>query len=422
MTVSTTRMRRVLAAGAVLALGASVLAGCSADGKETVRFAFSKREAFEIVREMVSTYNAQSDDVRVILDTSGVDTTSAGFVRGNPPDISLANYNMETSRFVERCALTDLSDTEAAQTIREDLSVLMDQYGSCEDRTSALPYSIMASSVVYNMDIFEEVGVEVPTTWDELIEVCETLADADVTPFYGTFKDPWTIGQGWYDYAVGGSIDVVGFYEALDEEGTEVGPDSEVSFEKDHLEPVERMMELASTYTNPDAGSIGYNDGNTAFVNGDAAMYLQGPWAISELLRAEDPPRIGTFPLPMTDDPDDLKVRVNVDLAAWIPVDSRHQEAARDFLEFLFLPENIEAYNESQLGFTPTEDAPPPSQPEVEGMVPFYEDGRYYQGPSVLVPQTIPFFNYTQAIALGDDPAQVLRTIDADWARLAFRQ
>lgn len=414
--------RRILAGGSALILGAALLAGCSSDGKETVRFAFSKREAFDIVREMVSTFNAQSDDVRVILDTSGVDATSAGFVRGNPPDIALANYNMETARFVERCALTDLSDTDAAATIREDLEVLMDQYGVCDGRTSALPYSIMASSVVYNVDLFEEVGVEVPTTWDELIAVCDTLMEAGVTPFYGTFKDPWTVGQGWYDYAVGGSLDVLEFYEALEEEGADLGPDSPVSFEKDHLAPVEQMMQLASTYTNPDAGSVGYNDGNTAFVGGEAAMYMQGPWAISELLRADAPPRIGTFPLPMTDDPADLKVRVNVDLAAWIPADSRHQEAAREFLEFLYLPENIQAYNESQLGFTPTVDAPPPSQPEVEGMVAFYDAGAVYQGPSVLVPQTIPFFNYTQAMVLGSDPAQVLRTIDADWARLAFRQ
>ena len=406
----------------MLILGAALLAGCSSDGRETVRFAFSKREAFDIVREMVSTFNAQSDDVRVILDTSGVDATSAGFVRGNPPDIALANYNMETSRFVERCALTDLSDTDAAATIREDLEVLMDQYGECDGRTSALPYSIMASSVVYNVDLFEQAGVEVPTTWEELIAVCDQLMDAGITPFFGTFKDPWTVGQGWYDYAVGGSIDVLDFYERIEEEGAELGPESEVSFEKVHLEPVERMIELAADYANPDAGSIGYNDGNTAFVNGEAAMYLQGPWAISEILRAEEAPRIGTFPLPMTDDPADLKVRVNVDLAAWIPVDSRHQEAAREFLEFLYLPENIQAYNESQLGFTPTVDAPPPSQPEVEGMVAFYDAGQVYQGPSVLVPQTIPFFNYTQAMVLGSAPARNLRTIDADWARLAYRQ
>jgi raffinose/stachyose/melibiose transport system substrate-binding protein len=39
----------------------------------------------------------------------------------------------------------------------------------------------------------------------------------------------------------------------------------------------------------------------------------------------------------------------------------------------------------------------------------------------VLIPKTIPVFNYAQSIALGADPAKTLSTLDADWARLAFR-
>ena len=35
---------------------------------------------------------------------------------------------------------------------------------------------------------------------------------------------------------------------------------------------------------------------------------------------------------PMTDNPDERKVRVNIDLAAWIPEDSTHKDAARTFL------------------------------------------------------------------------------------------
>ena len=54
-------------------------------------------------------------------------------------------------------------------------------------------------------------------------------------------------------------------------------------------------------------------------------------------------------------------------------------------------------------------------------MIPFIDAGEIYQGPSVLVPKTIPVFNYAQAIALGGDAGQYLATMDADWARLAFR-
>ncbi|QKJ21319.1 ABC transporter substrate-binding protein [Microbacterium hominis] len=421
MSLRTTRAWRGFAACTALVLAGSALAGCSADGRETVRFTFSKREAIEFMTAVVDEYNAAQDDVRVEIDTSGVDVVSASFVRGNPPDLMLANYNYEIARFVQRCALTDLSGTDAAAAVRDDLQPLMDQYGTCEGRVSALPYSVMAASVIYNKEIFDELGLEVPQTWSELIEVCEQLEAAGVTPFYATFKDDWTVGQGWYDYSVGGSLDVLSFFDELAAEGVDVGPDSAVSFEEDFAEPTDRMVELSSTYVNDDAPSRGYGDGNLAFANGEAGMYLQGPWAFGEIAKTAPDLELGTFPLPMTEDPGDLAVRVNMDLAAMIPEGSRHQEAARDFLEFLYLPENIEAYNTSQLGFAPTTDAAPPDDPRIAGMIPYYDSGAVYQGPSVLVPRTMPIFNYSQAIVLGADADATLRTMDADWARIAFR-
>lgn len=422
MSVKTPRPARLVAGAAALALVGAALTGCStAGGTETIRFTFSKREAIEFMTELVAQYNASQDEVRVEIDTSGVDVVSASFVRGNPPDIMLANYNYEIARFVQRCALTDLSGTEAASMIRDDLQPLMEQYGSCDGRTSALPYSVMAASVIYNKEIFEQQGLEVPQTWDELIAVCDQLKEAGIDPFYATFKDDWTVAQGWYDYTAGGSVDVIDFFDTLAEEGTAVGPDSEASFENDFAEPMDRMMTLASEYTNADAASRAYGDGNLAFGKGEAAMYLQGPWAFSEIEKTAPDLDLGTFPLPMTDDPADLGVRVNMDLAAMIPEGSQHQEAARDFLEYLFIPEHIEEYNASQLGFTPTKDAPAPDDPRIEGMVEYYDNGQIYQGPSVLVPRTLPVFNYAQAMVLGASTTSTLRTMDADWARIAFR-
>lgn len=422
MSSTHSRLRRGAAALAVLSIGGALLAGCSADGRETLRFTFSKREALPFMQDVVQKYNASQDRVTVEMDTSGVDVVSASFVRGNPPDIMLANYNYEVARFVQRCALSDLSGTDAAATVREDLQPLMEQYGTCEGRTSALPYSVMASSVIYNTQIFEENGLEVPTTWDELIAVCDALEEAGVTPFYGTFKDDWTVAQGWYDYAIGGSVDVIDFFDRLAAQGADVDSSSEVSFEKTFTEPVEKVLQLATEYTNPDADSRAYGDGNLAFGEGEAAMYLQGPWAFSEIAKTAPDAPLGTFPLPMTDDPDDLAIRVNMDLAAMIPDASTKKDAARDFLEYLYQPEIIEAYNESQLGFAPTTDAAPPQDPRIEGMQSFYDEGRIYQGPSVLVPKTIPVFAYAQAMLFGQDPARTFATMDSDWSRLAFRQ
>lgn len=418
-----TRKKRMAALGLGLALLAGLLTGCGGDsGKETIRFTFSKREAIGFMTKLVADYNASQNHTEVVLDTSGVDVVSASFVRGNPPDIALANYNMETSRFVQRGVLSDLSDTEAASRVREDLQPLMDQYGSYPGRTSALPYSVMASSVIYNKEIFAANNIEVPRTWSELIAACDKLKAAGVTPFYATWKDDWTIAQGWFDYSVGGQLDTLGFFDKLASEGTAVGAESEASFQKDFHQPVEKMLTLAKNYVNKDAASRAYGDGNLAFSQGKAAMYLQGPWAFSEVAKTAPDLKLGTFPLPMTENPEDLRVRVNVDLAAWIPEASKHKDAAHEFLEYLYRPEVIEAYNASQLGFTPTKDASGAPDPRVEGMAGYYNNAQVYQGPSVLVPKTIPIMNYTQALVFGADATSTLRTLDADWARLAFRQ
>ena len=416
------RKTRALAAGLALLLAGGALAGCSASGgRETIRFAFAKPEAIPYMRELVQEYNSSQDQVTVVLDTAGIDAVSAGFVRGDPPDIALNNYNQETARFIQRCAMSDLSDTAAAQSVRDDLTPFMDQFGVCPGRTSALPYSVMGAAVIYNKEIFEQNDLDVPTTWDELIEVCETLEAAGITPFYATFADNWTIGQGWYDYTVGGMLDTVEFFDELAEEGVDVGPNSAVSFQKDQAEPVDKMLEL-SQFVNSDASSRTYGDGNTAMAAGEAAMYLQGPWAFGEIAKAAPDLELGMFPLPVTDDPDDLKARINMDLAAWIPEASRHQEAARAFLEYLYQPEVIQAYNESQLGFTPTTDAPPVSDERILGLQEYIDAGEMYQGSTQLVPRAIPIMNYVQAIMLGSDPQRILSNIDADYARLAFRQ
>jgi raffinose/stachyose/melibiose transport system substrate-binding protein len=223
-----------------------------------------------------------------------------------------------------------------------------------------------------------------------------------------------------FDYALGGLIDVPEFFAAVTELGADVGPDSPRSFQRDFLAPMERMRELVP-FHQEDAASRAYGDGNLAFARGEAAMYLQGPWVFGELAKTDPDLQLGTFPLPMTDDPDDRKVRVNLDLALWIPEGSRNQEAARDFVAFLMRPEQMDAFNAQFLGFGTTTDASPVTDERILGMQEFYDDGRFYLGPSQLVPLAIPLANHVQSMVLGADLRSTLASVDADWARLAFR-
>lgn len=228
------------------------------------------------------------------------------------------------------------------------------------------------------------------------------------------------MSQGLFDYTVGGSVDVASLFNDLKSLGADVGPSSSVSFEKMLADPMKRMVEVAA-YLNLDADSRGYGDGNLAFGNGEAAMYFQGPWALNEIAKTAPTLSVGAFPLPMTEDPADRKIRVNVDLALWIPEASKKKAAAREFLAYLMQPEIINAYNAANNAFGVTTDAPPVTHPTLVDLQPFYDDAAFSLGASQLVPQSIPLQNYAQGMALGADTTSTLRTLDADWARLAFR-
>lgn len=405
------------AAAGALALG---IAGCGSGG-QTPRLSFhqSKPEAIPYFSELLSEFNDKHQgSIRAVHDTSS--GLSAGFARGNPPDLGCLNYNYEMVHFQERGALLDLADLVDEFRIAPSIQDLVEQYPTYPGRTSVVPYSMMAAAVLYNEEIFAEHDLEVPTTFGEFIEVCETLQDAGVTPLYSTYGDPWTIAQGIVDYSIGGAIDVAAFFDGLRELGPDAGPDAAVSFSKDFREPMEKMLRI-SAFSQPGAASRFYGDGNLAFARGQAAMYFQGPWALTEITVANPDASIGIFPLPMTEDPEDLRVRVNLDLALWIPEASQHHEAARELVEFLMEPNVADPYNEANLAFGVREDSPAVTDPRLQNLQSYVDRAAFYQGVSKAIPLTIPFENYSQAIVTGQSLEATLRTLDVDWSRLARR-
>jgi len=411
-----TSRRGLLAAGGALA--ATGLAGCGASGRKDVTFYQSKREIFDHIKTLLAELDAAQPQYRYVHDVAS--NLSAGFARRNPPDVALQNYNLEMSRFRERGGLSDLSDMEEASRIRDDIKDLADWYPPYPGRTSVLPWSVAGAAVIYNRAIFDEHGLSVPTTWSEFTALCTELQDAGVTPIYGTFADAWTLNQGMFDYTLGGMIDVRTFYEQVTEIGEEVGPGAEHSFSKDWQEPIARMLELLPFHQD-DAPARTYNEGNTAMANGEAAMLLQGPWALPEIAKAETGAEMGMFPLPVTEDPADLKIRVNIDLALWIPEAADQPEGARELVKFFMQPEVQDTYNVDFLYLGTTKDAPPATDPRIVEMQSYYDEARYYMGASQFIPNTIPWANYLQAIVFGEKPETMLARLDSDWASLAYR-
>ncbi len=399
-----------------------LLAGCSSSGGATsIVFEETKPEVVPYFNNLVAKFNATHQGIVVTHDSTS--SLIADFVRGDPPAIDCDNYNLTTSIFVARGVLADLASLPQAQTIDPNIQALVSQYASYHGETSVLPYSVAAEGVIYNVDLFDKVGVSsVPTTYAEFLAVCEKFKSAGITPIYQTYGDTWTTQQGLFDYTTGGMIDVAAFYRQLNAQGTNIGPDSPVSFEKDFTAACQRMLSM-TPYFNRDPITEGYANGNTAFAAGQAGMYMQGPWAVGEVLAINPKVKMGTFALPVTDDASQTKCRVNLDLAIWLPRSQApaQRAAALQFLDYLMQPSVMNAYNQTNLAFSPIKNAPPQTSPIVSGLNSYVSSGRFYQGAGTYVPITIPVGNYIQEMMLTGDVSAFTSSMDGAFKRLAIR-
>ncbi|GAA3341264.1 extracellular solute-binding protein [Curtobacterium pusillum] len=417
--------RRGFLAGAAggVALSTMALAGCAAPrptagGAMTIRFYEQKQEVIAYFDDLLRKFERQHAGVSVVHDSTGA--IAPQFVRGEPADVGCFNDNLELARYISRGVLRDLGDLPSAKRIRPSIDGLTNQYATYPGRTSVLPYSLAAAGVIYNKRIFADHGLPVPTTWDDFVEVCRTLQKAGITPVYATDRDTWTLWQGLFDYSVGSLVDTGSFFRKMKALGTDVGPDSEVSFEKDFAVPMERAKTISSFF-NPDHATRAYADGNLAFGQGKAAMYLQGPWALGQIALVDEKLEVGTFALPVTNDPDDRQARVNIDLGLWIPTATQHLDEAEDLVEFLMQPEVIEAYNRDNLAYSTTKDARPQQDERLAGLQRYVDDAAFYQGAGTFIPTSIPLGNYLQSAIRSGDFTSMLQRLDSDWRRLAGR-
>ena len=419
------RRSLIRAAGLAGAAALIPLTGCTAaggpqNGVTTLRFMQNKPEVVAYFNQVIKDFEALNPDIHVVQDFNEGNFVPS-LVRNDPPDIVTRGFATETAEFVRKGIFADLSDLPVARTVDPKFQELVNSWGQYKGHeTSALPFSVAAAGVIYNRSLFAAHGVAVPATWDAFVAACETFKAAGITPIYGTFKDAWTLRQGAFDYVTGGMLDVGAFFKDLMAKGARISEHAPESFSNHYASSLPKILQLAS-FSQNGAASKNYADGNAAFAKGQAAMYLQGPWALSQLVQANKDIQLGTFPLPVTNNPDETKVRVNVDMALSITRNTPNRAAAERFLNYLLEPSVVNTYNEKNAAFSPLMNAPAVSNPHLSGVAAHVGEGRYYQGAGTYFPPSIPMNNYIQSFIYNKNGEQFLSTVDAEWRRVAER-
>ncbi|MCF7941435.1 MAG: extracellular solute-binding protein [Spirochaetia bacterium] len=288
----------------------------------------------------------------------------------------------------------------------------------------------------YNKQIFEEVGVSEPKTWDELVSVSEKLAAAGYQPLAvaGDYNSFWATQMGWlaqiyYDQAYRSTVehfrsqpgdfnydpevDASFVYDPTDPWNDDNGKFSlnkvraalavqngDISANSPGLRAVwENMKKVFPKYAGGDA-FFGTKDALPLFYQGKAAMLVDGGWRIANFKRDMDkltaggsiesadgsevagvkPFDLGNFTPPSMVGPEfeapARSIEVAVGFVAGVKKDQAQNELLVDFLMYFSSPEGFGKYMEGLL----EDDGTPNGPPLVYGVelpaeyAPLYED------------------------------------------------
>ncbi|MCS3444124.1 ABC transporter substrate-binding protein [Microbacterium phyllosphaerae] len=406
------------ALGTVVALG-----GCASstdDGITTLSFFQFKGEALEDFNEIIADFEAENPDIRVVQNQVADSETLIRtlLVKDKAPDVITLNANGGFGDLAQAGVFYDFSDEPVLETINPAVQEILAELGTKQGEVNGLGYVNNANGVIYNQDIFEEQGLEVPETWDEFIAVCDALEAAGITPFYGTLADSWTGMPSWN--ALGAYASQDGFFDDMRAEGEDVGADSAVSFEKDFPEVMAQQAELFSYMQEGYRGRT-YDDGNAAFARGESAMLLQGIWALNPVKAINPEINAAIFPYPAADDPDDRLLVSGVDVVVTMAKDTPHREEALRFIEYLFDVGVIEEFAASQNMIPSVKGAELSDDPALQSVKPFFDDGRITGFIDHQVPPSIPLVAIVQQFLFDGDADAALSTLDSEWRKVAAR-
>ena len=201
------------------------------------------------------------------------------------------------------------------------------------------------TGLTYNKKIFADNNLQIPTTWDEFITLCNTLKAKGITPIsiggkdtagiimlsivqslYPTTADKQDLAKGLYAYTV-----------KLNE--------------GQQLQVLQKTQQVY-TFGQPNFAGSNYSQMTSDFLTGKAAMISDGTWNVGSL-RSANKVDFGYFPLPASNTAaDNASLGGKVELSLGIPSNAKNIPAAMAWLQVF--ADNYSLFND-QAGFAPAE-------------------------------------------------------------------
>ncbi|HYI51575.1 MAG TPA: extracellular solute-binding protein [Microbacterium sp.] len=405
--------RGLLGAGALLVTGALALTGCGGSGFEepagtgeageltssdeaiTLLIGTSGDAETDAVTEAVAAWSEESGiDAEVKVATDLPQELSQGFAAGDPPDLF----------YLAPEALAGYAGNGSLKAYGDQLENKDDFYPSLvenftfEDEFYCAPKDFSTLGLVINKGLWDAAGLtddDIPTTWEELSTVAQTLTTDGVVG----------LGYGWEWQRIGTFMAQAG--GGLVEDGTAIASSQE---NVDALTYVQDQM-TAGTFAY--AQDVGAGWGGEAFGKGQTAMTIEGNWITGAM--TNDFPDVEYVVAELPEGPAG-KGTLQFTNCLGMAADSGNQEAALDLAEYLTSTEQQLAFSEA-FGVMPSiQSAADQWTSDNPDLAAFLAGADYAQGIPTYdgTADVITDFNSELQGLKAGDPQQILDTVQSN--------
>lgn len=185
----------------------AVQADCSFDNTDTVKILSNSFEAWKVVTDAM----AECGNVEAELDNEFRTKQPQAFA-AQPSLYHLGGVSNSTIMPLENAGLIrSLNDLAEKYSDQINPNQLIKMNGEVK----ALAMMINTQHLMYRSDVFDQLDLDAPETWDEVLEVSEVIQEAGVVkyPLGGTFQTGWNLGQEFVNMYLGFGGD---FFEGSD--------------------------------------------------------------------------------------------------------------------------------------------------------------------------------------------------------------
>lgn len=330
-----------------------VLSVASVTAQDTVTLTMGSWRVDDVdqMRVILDAFQDEYPNIRIVFDpTNPPDynaTLRTQLSGGTAPDLFYLRSYATSRQLFEEGFLEPLDDLPG---IMENFTAeARAPWATDDDMPYGVPFIAVSHGIYYNMDIFAELELDVPETWEELLEVAEAIDAAGYVPIANASGDEWTIAEIVF---MNLAPNFIGGFE-----GRQAYLAGERCFNDEHAVAAFQAVADIAPFLPPGQEALSYYDSQQIWLFGEAAMWMGGSWDIPYFESEMPDFEWSIFAVPAPEGQPGF-VTFHMDAGMGLNAASPNQDAARLFLEWMTTAEFAKLMADNLPGFFPISTEP----------------------------------------------------------------